>query len=144
MGGMTRPRRVFWNRVAIVAAVLTAILVLFTLPRSSMWTTSNVAPFGRGTAEFGLLKVLTVEFESAGPANVWSAGAKVTSWTVHWTQVAMSLALLTVLTGVTIVAARWDIRRGRLRKHCDECGFDLTGLLEARCPECGAGFEKSE
>lgn len=142
MGGMTRPRRVFWNRVAIVAAVVTSILVLFTLPRSSMWTTSNVAPLGRGTAEFGVLHVLTVEFESAGPANVWSQGAKVTSWSIHWARVVISLALLAILTAATIVAAQWDIRRGRLRAHCDECGFDLTGLLEARCPECGAAFEK--
>ena len=24
--------------------------------------------------------------------------------------------------------------------HCRRCGYNLTGLTEARCPECGAGF----
>ena len=27
------------------------------------------------------------------------------------------------------------------RGHCRRCGYNLTGLTEARCPECGAGFE---
>ncbi len=26
------------------------------------------------------------------------------------------------------------------RGHCRRCGYSLTGLTEARCPECGAGF----
>ena len=26
------------------------------------------------------------------------------------------------------------------RGHCRRCGYNLTGLTEARCPECGAGF----
>ena len=25
--------------------------------------------------------------------------------------------------------------------HCRRCGYNLTGLTEARCPECGTGFE---
>lgn len=25
--------------------------------------------------------------------------------------------------------------------HCAGCGYDLTGLTESRCPECGAGFD---
>ncbi len=27
------------------------------------------------------------------------------------------------------------------RGHCRRCGYNLTGLTEARCPECGAEFE---
>ncbi len=27
------------------------------------------------------------------------------------------------------------------RGHCRRCGYNLTGLTEARCPECGAGFD---
>ena len=26
------------------------------------------------------------------------------------------------------------------RGHCRRCGYNLTGLTEARCPECGTGF----
>ena len=32
---------------------------------------------------------------------------------------------------------RW--RRGK-RGHCLTCGYNLTGLTEPRCPECGTGF----
>ena len=28
------------------------------------------------------------------------------------------------------------------RGHCRRCGYNLTGLTEARCPECGMGFQK--
>lgn len=26
--------------------------------------------------------------------------------------------------------------------HCPCCGYDLTGLTESRCPECGTGFDR--
>ena len=29
------------------------------------------------------------------------------------------------------------------RGHCRRCGYNLTGLTEARCPECGIGFGDS-
>ena len=42
-----------------------------------------------------------------------------------------------------VFAARalWLLRRDRhVPGHCQRCGYNLTGLTEARCPECGAGF----
>ena len=30
------------------------------------------------------------------------------------------------------------------RGHCRRCGYDLKGLTEARCPECGTGFGECE
>ncbi len=30
------------------------------------------------------------------------------------------------------------------RGHCRRCGYNLTGLTEARCPECGTGFGRSD
>lgn len=27
--------------------------------------------------------------------------------------------------------------------HCPHCGYDLTGLTEYRCPECGRGFDEN-
>ena len=30
------------------------------------------------------------------------------------------------------------------RGHCRRCGYNLTGLTEARCPECGTGFDTDE
>ena len=28
------------------------------------------------------------------------------------------------------------------RGHCRRCGYNLTGLTQARCPECGEGFAR--
>ena len=30
------------------------------------------------------------------------------------------------------------------RGHFRRCGYNLTGLTEARCPECGTGFEAND
>ncbi len=38
-----------------------------------------------------------------------------------------------------IAFIRGPVRRWRRRKHglCIHCGYNLTGLTEPRCPECG-------
>ncbi|GMU84540.1 MAG: hypothetical protein AMXMBFR47_44090 [Planctomycetota bacterium] len=48
----------------------------------------------------------------------------------------MPLALL----GISTV---WLWRRGRRFEpgSCDKCGYDLTGNVSGRCPECGAAVE---
>lgn len=28
--------------------------------------------------------------------------------------------------------------------HCPVCGYNLTGLIEPRCPECGSGFDRAD
>jgi hypothetical protein len=42
-----------------------------------------------------------------------------------------------------LVLARGPIRRRRRRRKglCIHCGYDLRGLTETRCPECGETFE---
>jgi hypothetical protein len=35
----------------------------------------------------------------------------------------------------------WEWRRPRDRTHCTKCGYDLRGLREPRCPECGWPFD---
>ena len=38
--------------------------------------------------------------------------------------------------------AIWLLRRDRHASgHCHRCGYNLTGLPEPRCPECGEPFE---
>ena len=43
----------------------------------------------------------------------------------------------------TFVLIRTIRRRVRHKlAHCSKCGYDLTGLPEPRCPECGTEFER--
>ncbi len=48
------------------------------------------------------------------------------------------LLFLTVLLPTLLV---WRFVPKFPRGHCRRCGYNLTGLTEARCPECGAGFD---
>ncbi len=47
-----------------------------------------------------------------------------------------------LLVAYPIVALVREIRRRRRRRHgfCRKCGYNLTGLPEPRCPECGTPF----
>ena len=51
---------------------------------------------------------------------------------------------LVCLTAYPILVLIKTIRR-RLRQepgHCSKCGYNLAGLPELRCPECGTEFEQ--
>ncbi len=50
-----------------------------------------------------------------------------------------TLFLLFVL--ILIGCAAWPRRRPKLG-FCVECGYNLRGLTELRCPECNTPFEK--
>ena len=41
----------------------------------------------------------------------------------------------------TLIAER---RGSAAPTHCGACGYDLTGLPEPRCPECGMSFHRPE
>ncbi len=48
-----------------------------------------------------------------------------------------------LLLAVPTLLMWWlDRPRRPLAGHCRRCGYNLRGLTEARCPECGAGFEE--
>lgn len=48
-----------------------------------------------------------------------------------------------LLAGPAVALIRGPIRRRRRRKRgeCIDCGYNLHGLPEPRCPECGTPFE---
>ncbi|MCG8406625.1 MAG: hypothetical protein MI923_15630 [Phycisphaerales bacterium] len=57
-----------------------------------------------------------------------------TSWILCWV---MSVAL-----GLSGIALSWFYPRkvSKSANACYFCGYDLTGLVENRCPECGRYF----
>ena len=36
----------------------------------------------------------------------------------------------------------WRDRRINPKGHCQKCGYDLTGNVSGRCPECGTELEQ--
>ncbi len=49
--------------------------------------------------------------------------------------------LLLVLAAPTAYLWHRDRRFRFPSGHCQQCGYNLHGLTEPRCPECGTGFE---
>lgn len=49
-------------------------------------------------------------------------------------------ALLLVCPAVALMSGPIRRRRRRKRGECAKCGYNLTGLPEPRCPECGTAF----
>ncbi len=54
-----------------------------------------------------------------------------------------TLPLIKPFAAVAIPTLRaWRFVPKFPRGHCRRCGYNLTGLTEARCPECGQPFER--
>ena len=61
--------------------------------------------------------------------------------TLHFLQAGFGFPFLGALVGYIV----WARRRRKLCREleglCSKCGYNLTGLTESRCPECGTRFE---
>lgn len=72
------------------------------------------------------------------------------SWTLvqSWPQrpYAFVMSGVLVLYGAICwrVIARYRYLRHLVPGHCTECGYDLRGLPEPRCPECGTPFDPDD
>ena len=64
--------------------------------------------------------------------NVWE-------WQTHRHTVPLYAVFIAVAIPTLLV---WRFVPKFPRGHCRRCGYNLTGLTEARCPECGTGFEE--
>jgi len=69
-------------------------------------------------------------------------GGRISRW--HWdlTYPVCSIPVIVVLAGATVVLWCLD-RPGPGPGHCANCGYDLTGNVSGRCPECGTPVGKT-
>ena len=62
------------------------------------------------------------------------------AWRAHW-PTSLGVPLYAALVAVAIPTLLvWRFVPKFPRGHCRRCGYNLKGLTEARCPECGTGF----
>ena len=78
--------------------------------------------------------------------NYGLAGAAGFALDGHW-NVAVRIGVFAFITYATFLFGLWvgGRRRPRVRPgHCIRCAYNLTGLTEPRCPECGTPFGLAE
>jgi hypothetical protein len=73
---------------------------------------------------------------SLAPPDGWCGPPPLTMWIGGW--VPCSIALVWLLVIAVVRFRRWRRRRLADGPLCDACGYNLTGNVTGRCPECGA------
>lgn len=92
-------------------------------------------------------------------ARTWDAGLEIHSaelpsplWprystppTTLGSTVVLSIPLwpLVVITLAICLVFAWVRPRPRDARHCVSCGYDLTGNVSGRCPECGTRLDRA-
>lgn len=91
--------------------------------------------WGQTMAEHARALGLTwIDLQQNGPMPMTGKNVR-----IHNVSIPLWLALAVVLAPTLLIHARLPRRRAGC---CLGCGYDLTGNVSGRCPECGASFER--
>jgi hypothetical protein len=63
---------------------------------------------------------------------------------VHGLCATYGLPILCVAFVIVVTFGLVSVPQRADPSHCGECGYDLHGLREPRCPECGTPFDPKE
>lgn len=109
-----------------VGMVSGSLHVVYIVPQSTRVS-------GKTKKGWGPFYVKRVSMGSLGGGGIVASGGGVPFW--------FACLLLAAYPMLSFVRGPWRRRRRRKRGLCIQCGYNLTGLSENRCPECGRPFE---
>ena len=130
------------RKFILITGTLLCVLIAATFAVSVWWIVAAQAGkvciyIAAGSAvvllDYPLTMPFVVErhFHRLGSGNAWKVGPRFFALPLYAVFLAVALPTLLVCRFVP------EFPRG----HCRRCGYNLTGLTEARCPECGQPFE---
>ncbi len=96
----------------------------------------------RGYNNFGWEFVRLAPFRSGAYWGLnWPSHISDRSFGVAWSSVRVPLWLPLLTIAIPTAILFWRDRRRIPRGHCRRCGYDLTGNVSGKCPECGTACE---
>jgi hypothetical protein len=138
--------RIIAKRAAIAAAVFVAVHSCL-----AMWEREELAIQGwivRVARSAGCQPIFESRGMMWGPGGPFygeDAKTRMFNWLASygpwWSELLAAFAAAMVVYAVCSRLERWRWLGYRGETRCGWCGYGLKGLKEARCPECGRGFE---
>jgi len=111
-----------------------ALIIGPILLRVSGWRRWTLGVAGLGLLLGGVLFTTGLEYGSSASPETKGLG------TIFIGLPLCALGLLVLITGV-VHAAMYRSKTSQLPGHCRRCGYNLTGNVSGRCPECGTEID---
>jgi hypothetical protein len=98
------------------------------------------------TAFFAVLGVIAGVADTAVWLIMWNgpSGESVRAFVGLWLLILVIGPSILLISLATVALSFWESRKRYTEPGCcPKCGYNLTGLHQPRCPECGAPFSSS-
>ena len=128
-----RQRRSYFGAGALGVWIIGGILLLG--PTGDRWT-ATAGGSGTRVATWGIFDVVTATRTEVTPAGVQGPTSTLTIDADPKAMLATGIGLALVVVSGMMLFRRGT--RNELVGRCDECGYDLRGTDDGRCPECGS------